>query len=127
MLSRSRTPIVFSLPSTYQCVLVVLEVLHRSLVRLGCMSGGKCAEVFALAAFSVLLARVQTILTGLQLPNHRKVLSMLIFAARNLPRLSRPAAARPAPSPAGLDGRIVAPRRAAILRHPASLPRERIV
>jgi hypothetical protein len=36
--------------------LVVLEVLHRFLVRLGCMSRGKCTEVFALAGFSVFFA-----------------------------------------------------------------------
>jgi hypothetical protein len=61
---------------------VVLEVLHRFLVRLGCMSRGKCTEIFALAGFSVFFARVQTILAGFQLPNHRKVLSIVIFSAR---------------------------------------------
>lgn len=59
----------------------MLEVLHGFLVRLGCMSRGKGAKVFALAGFSVFFARVQAILAGFQLPNHR-VLSMGGFSVR---------------------------------------------
>jgi hypothetical protein len=67
-------------PVDIQSVLVVFEVLHRPFVRLSCLSCTKCAQVLALAGFRVLFTGVQTILTGFQLPNHRKVLSVLIFS-----------------------------------------------
>jgi hypothetical protein len=66
---------------------MVLEVLHRSLVRLGCVSGAERTEVLSLASFGVLLARVQTKLARFQFPNHARILPVRILSARLSPSL----------------------------------------
>jgi len=48
----------------------MLEVLHRSFVRLGCLSRAERTQIATTAGFGVLLSRVQAILPGLQLSNH---------------------------------------------------------
>jgi hypothetical protein len=49
---------------------MVLEILHRFLMRLCRASGGECPKISTLAALGILLARVQTIFAGFQFSNH---------------------------------------------------------
>ncbi len=67
---------------------MVLEILHRSLVRLDCVSGAESTEVLSLAGFGVLLARVQTKLARFQFPNHARILPLCILSARLSPCFS---------------------------------------
>jgi hypothetical protein len=50
--------------------LAPLEILNGPLVGLCSFSGSKCSEITPASSFGVLLARIQTIFSGLQFPNH---------------------------------------------------------
>jgi predicted alpha/beta-hydrolase family hydrolase len=49
-----------------------LEKLHRALVLLGCGAGRKSAEVSALTAARIRLARIEAVLARLELTNHHR-------------------------------------------------------
>jgi hypothetical protein len=49
---------------------MMFEVLHRSLVRLRRSPRREGSKIFSFPAFSVLLARVETIFSAAQFPNH---------------------------------------------------------
>jgi hypothetical protein len=49
---------------------VVLEILHRFLMRLSGASGGVRPKISTLAGLGILLARVQTIFAGFQFSSH---------------------------------------------------------
>lgn len=53
------------------CLLPALEILNRTLVSFSRFLCTECAKVAAAAGFGIFVTRVQTVLTGLQLPNHR--------------------------------------------------------
>jgi hypothetical protein len=61
---------------------VALEILNRFFVLLGRVSRGERAEVPTLAGFGVFLARVQTIFTSVQFPNHKRILPF-VFSQRD--------------------------------------------
>jgi hypothetical protein len=49
---------------------VSLEVLHGAFVPLRCFERGECAQVAAFAVCGILLARIQTVLSGFEPSNH---------------------------------------------------------
>jgi hypothetical protein len=49
---------------------VTLEELHGALVLLSCGAGRECSEVAALAGTRIEFARIETVLTVSQLPDH---------------------------------------------------------
>lgn len=49
---------------------MVLEVLHRLFVGFGGMPAGEGSEIAALSSLGIFLARVQTVLAGLEFANH---------------------------------------------------------
>lgn len=50
---------------------MVLKILHRTLVCLRGLSGSKRAEVPPTAGLGIFLARIQSVLAGLQFSNHK--------------------------------------------------------
>jgi len=51
--------------------LMVFKILHGFFVRLCRASTGKCAKIFPLSGFGILLSRIQAELAGFKLSNHR--------------------------------------------------------
>jgi hypothetical protein len=56
--------------STLQSLMVALEKLNLTLVLLGVLKGGECAEITPLAGSRVFLTRIQTELSGFEFADH---------------------------------------------------------
>ena len=50
--------------------LMSFKILHFAFMLFGLLQRGKCAQIAALACFSFLLARIQTVLSGFEFANH---------------------------------------------------------
>src|SRR4029077_5247402 len=67
------------------CLLMPLEVLHFPLMPAGRGAGGKGAEIAPLSGARIFLARVQAILAGPELADHKNLLHLLPNRSRHSP------------------------------------------